>query len=256
MRCSVVTICLNAEKYLAYQLDTVAGQSWPDVEHILVDGGSTDGTLAVIESAAQKNPRLRWISEPDDGISDAMNKGLALATGDIVAFLHADDYYADREVLQRVVEVFAGEPNAQWLTGGVLHVDPAGRVLKQYPVRRWSYRRLLRGNILFHPATFVRRGAIESAGAFDTRLRYAMDYDLWLRLGERSAPLSLDLPLACFRIHPDSTSVKQVDAAFREELAVRCRYLDGKPLQKALHFLYYCLKFLPNRMSVRYADVR
>jgi glycosyltransferase involved in cell wall biosynthesis len=251
MKISVVTICLNAEKYLAHQLESVAGQSWPDVEQIVIDGGSTDHTLAIVRSAAQNNPRIRWSSGPDSGIGDAMNKGLALATGEIIAFLHADDFYVDDEVLDRVAGVFAAQPDTEWVTGGVHYVDGTGRILKRYPARRWSYQRLLRGNILFHPATFVRRRVLESVGGFDPSLRYTMDYDLWLRLGKRCAPCSLPEPLACFRIHSQSASVKHVDAAFKEEFQVRCRYLQGNPLQKALHLLYYCLKFLPNRMSVR-----
>jgi len=251
MRISVITICLNAEKYLAHQLKTVADQKWHDVEHIVVDGGSTDSTLSIIESAAKIYPELRWTSGPDAGISDAMNKGLALATGRVVAFLHADDCYADNKTLSRVAGIFEAQPDIEWLTGGVHYVDDTGTIVKSYRPRRWSYQRLLRGNILFHPATFLRRRALESIGGFDTSLRFTMDYDLWLRLGRRSAPFLVDLPLACFRVHPGSTSVKHVDAAFREELQVRCRYLDGKPLQRAMHLLYYYLKFLPNRNSVR-----
>lgn len=256
MKISVITICLNAERFLADQLESVARQSWRELEHVVVDGGSGDGTLDITRAAAGRDPRLRWVSGPDGGISDAMNKGVDLATGDVVAFLHADDLYADPTVLERVAEVFAAHPEAEWVTGGIRYIDEAGRVLKSYSLRRWSYRRLLRGNIIFHPATFVRRRALDSAGGFDTALRYTMDYDLWLRLGRRSAPFVLDLPLACFRIHPGSTSVKHVDAAFREELHVRYRYLQGKPLQKVLHMLYFWLKFLPNRMSVRSADGR
>lgn len=251
MRITVITICLNAEKYLAYQLKSVADQSWSDVEHIVVDGGSTDNTLAIIKSAAKSNPKIRWIRESDGGISDAMNKGLALASGEIIAFLHADDFYPESGVLESVAEIFAAHPGTEWLTGGVHYVDHTGQIVKSYRPRRWSYQRLLRGNILFHPATFVRSRAFENVGGFDTCLRYTMDYDLWLRLGKSSAPFRLDLPLACFRIHPESTSVQHVDVAFYEELRVRCRYLRGKPLQKALHLIYYCLKFLPNRISVR-----
>jgi glycosyltransferase involved in cell wall biosynthesis len=256
MKFSVVTICLNAEKYIAHQLKTVSDQSWLDFEHIIIDGGSADNTVAIIQSAAVVNPKLRWASGPDKGISDAMNKGLALATGDIITFLHADDFYADNEVLRRVGDIFSLQPQIEWLTGGIHHVDETGHALKSYKPRRWSYQRLLRGNILFHPATFIRSHVFGSAGGFDTRLRYTMDYDLWLRIGQYSAPYVLNQPLACFRVHPESTSVKHVDAAFKEEFHVRCRYLQGKPLQKFLHLLYYGLKFLPNRLSMRYIDVR
>lgn len=256
MMISVVTICLNAARFLPEQLESVARQSWRELEHIVIDGGSCDGSLEILRAAAARDSRLRWSSGPDDGISDAMNKGLALAAGDVVAFLHADDLYPDSRVLEQVAAAFAAHPEADWVTGGINHIDGGGRLLRSISPRRWSFRRLLRGNILFHPATFVRREALELAGGFDPSLRYTMDYDLWLRLGRRAAPCLLDLPLASFRVHAGSISVRQVDAAFLEEFRVRCRYLEGKPLQKALHLLFFALKFLPNRRSLRGADAR
>ncbi len=252
MKISVVTICLNAQAYIRKALSSVAAQTWHDVEHIIIDGGSTDTTVQIISEMAVKNPQLHWSSAPDNGISDAMNKGLAQVTGDIVCFLHADDFYPDTDVLADVAAVFTAHPDIRWMTGGIQHVDDAGQMLRRFPVRRWSYRRLLRGNIIFHPATFIKREALAVVGGFDTHLRYTMDYDLWLRLGTRWAPFLLDHSLACFRLHSGSMSVGQVDAAFREEFLVRCRYLEGKPLQKILHQSYYLLKFLPNRLSVRF----
>ncbi|MBJ6751448.1 glycosyltransferase family 2 protein [Geomonas anaerohicana] len=251
MKISIVTVCLNAEQYLEQQLASVASQSWRDLEQIVVDGGSTDRTLEIVQRAAQDEPRLRWTSGPDGGIGDAMNKGLALATGDVVGFLHADDFFADPSVLHKVADAF-DDPATEWVTGGIRYVDSRGEVVAAYAPRRWSYRRLLRGNILFHPATFVRRDVLQAVGGFDPALRYTMDYDLWLRLGRRCAPRRLDLPVACFRVHPHSTSVRHIDAAFREEFQVRCRYLRGKPVQRVLHLVYFALKFLPNRWSVRH----
>lgn len=256
MKISVITVCLDAERFLKEQLESVARQSWQDLEQIIVDGGSGDGTLDLLRAAALRDPRLTFVSGPDRGISDAMNKGMALATGDVVAFLHADDLYEDPQVLEQVAEAFSADPETQWVTGGMKHIDSGGRVLRTYRVRRFSYARLLRGNIVFHPATFVRRSALEAVGGFDASLRYTMDYDLWLRLGRRGYPTVLDRPLARFRVHPGSASTREVDAAFREELRVRLRYLKAKPLQKALHLVYFCAKYLPNRMSVRNADER
>lgn len=256
MKISVVTVCLNAGSHIQQTLSSVASQTWRDVEHIIIDGGSTDCTLRIIQEAAEINRNLRWNSDTDHGISDAMNKGLAMATGDVVAFLHADDFYPDNSVLEKVVELFSAQPEVEWLTGGMCHVDGNGRVMKSLPVRRWSYRRLLRGNTLFHPATFVRRRIFQEIGGFDTRLNYVMDYDLWLRLGKKSAPYLLNQPLASFRVHPESLSFQMVDAAFLEEFKVRWRYLQGKPLQKVLHLFYFGIKFLPNRLSVKYAHGR
>jgi glycosyltransferase involved in cell wall biosynthesis len=256
MKISVITVCLNAEKYIEQLLNSVAEQDWADVEHIIVDGCSCDNTISIVKSYAESNSKLSWTSCPDAGISDAMNKGLSLSSGEVVAFLHSDDFYVDSEVLGRVAKIFAAQPQIEWLTGGVHYVNEIGHIIKSYPTRHWSYQRLLRGNILFHPATFIRRRVLESVGGFDTRLRYTMDYDLWLRLGRLSAPYLLNSFLASFRVHPESTSVRDVDDSFKEEFQVRCRYLQGKPLQKTLHFIYFWLKFLPNRVSMRYVDAR
>lgn len=251
MKISVITVCYNAERFLARQLDSVACQSWPDVEQIVIDGGSTDRTLHIVRGGAERNPNLRWSSGPDMGISDAMNKGLSQATGDVVAFLHADDFYPDRDILAQVAKAFNDQHEAAWVTGALRHVDNSGIEVRTLPVRHWSYARLVRGNIIYHPATFVKRTVLEEVGGFDTSLQFAMDYDLWLRLGARTPPFLVPRVLACFRIHEGSLSVRRVDDAFREEFAVRCRYLRGKPLQRFMHRIYYGLKFFPNRLSVR-----
>lgn len=256
MKLTVVSICLNAERFIAPMLASVSRQTWHDREHIVVDGGSNDATLQIVREHAAAYPGCIVLDGPDHGISDAMNKGIAAATGDIVTFLHADDFYPQDNILQQVAECFCDHPGLEWLTGGLTHVDSAGRGIRTYPVRRWSYRRLLRGNIIFHPATFIRRDVLQELGGYDDGLHYTMDYDLWLRLGRRSTPFRLAMPLAAFRLHPDSCSVQALDAAFKEEFQVRCRYLQGKPLQRGLHWVYFLLKYLPNRLSLGYPDAR
>jgi glycosyltransferase involved in cell wall biosynthesis len=251
VKISVVTVCLNAELYIGQTLTSVASQTCHDVEHIVIDGGSTDSTLQIIKEAAEQNSALRWVSSKDNGISDAMNKGLTLATGDLISFLHADDVYSDNKVLENVAGIFNSNPTTEWLTGGIYYVNADGQILKNYKVRQWSYKRLLRGNTIFHPSTFVRREVLAAEGGFNSGLRYTMDYDLWLRLGKRSDPCLLDRPLACFRLHDCSLSVNQVDEAFVEELKVRFCYLQGRPLLKMMHLLYFAIKFIPNRLSMR-----
>jgi glycosyltransferase involved in cell wall biosynthesis len=256
MKLTVVSICLNAERFIAQMLSSVARQTWLDMEHIIVDGGSTDATLEIVHAHAAAHPDCIVLSGPDKGISDAMNKGLAAATGDVITFLHADDFYPRDDILQQVVEHFQRQPDFEWLTGGLSHVDSTNSIIRTFSVRRWSYRRLLRGNIIFHPATFIRREVLQEVGGYDIGLRYTMDYDLWLRLGRRSSPFLLAMPLAAFRVHPASCSFQALDAAFMEEFQVRCRYLQGKPLQQGLHWVCFWLKYLPNRLSLGCPDAR
>jgi glycosyltransferase involved in cell wall biosynthesis len=224
---SIITICLNSREHIAQTLESVARQDYPCIEHIVVDGGSTDGTLDIIRLHAEKDSRIRMVSGRDAGISEAMNKGLGLATGGIVAFLHSDDQYTHERVVSSVVDALCAAPGAHWLTGGLIEVDKAGRKLRLLPVRKFSLRRLLWNNIVYHPATFVRNEAFMKVGGFDLTLRYAMDYDLWLRLASIAHPVLLDQPLACFRVHQGSRSSANRLATLEEEYTVRKRYMKG-----------------------------
>jgi glycosyltransferase involved in cell wall biosynthesis len=251
VRVSIVTVCLNGKRYLDQAIQSVLSQDYHDLEYVIIDGGSTDGSLDLIRAYAAMDSRVKWFAGPDKGIADAMNKGIRMASGDIVAFLHADDFYPDDTVVGDVTAAYSSAPNRIWLTGGIDHVDTNGELQRKLRVRRYSFNRLLRGNIIFHPATFLAKSVYNQFGLFDENYRYAMDYDLWLRIGAVQAPLLLDRSLACFRVHPESSSVRQIDDAFREELQIRLTYLRGKPLRILLHYMYYLLKKVPNRFSLR-----
>jgi len=212
--------------YISRTLESVSAQCYPDIEHIIVDGGSDDGTIGVIEAFAANNKGIQWISEPDHGIGHAMNKGVELASGEIFGCLHADDYYSDETIVRQVAEAFEN-PGVIWVTGGICEVDSRGCEKRVLPVRRFSKRRLLRNNILFHPATFVRRDVFRDLGGFDEQLRYVMDYDLWLRFATISPPITINSELARFRVHSGSISSSHRVEALEEEYAVRRRYLNG-----------------------------
>lgn len=223
------------------------GQSCRDVEHVFVDGGSVDGTLALL-AACPGNTRL--LRDVGGGISRAMNAGIAAASGDIVAHLHADDYYADAEVLATVESAFAqadaaGRP-LDWVFGAIL-VWRDGRLLPAQPPPPFSYRAFAAGRATVpHPAVFIRRAAFARVGLFDERLRYAMDIDLWLRLGAGSRPGVIARPLAVFREHAGSASSSNKRAARREEFAVRRRHAGRAPFA----FAIYCLRYLKRRRAL------
>jgi len=252
LKLSIITITRNSERYLRETIDSVISQDYPAFEYIIVDGGSTDGTLDIIRDSAAMDRRIRWISEPDEGISDAMNKGIRLATGDVVAHIHSDDYYAGSDVFSFVAAEFIQNPEAIWLTGGEYVVDEGGVQLREIRVRRYGYRKLVRCNFILHPATFVRMEGFRAAGLFDLRRSYAMDYDLWLRLGSQGAPVRVDRPLACFRLHGGSVSSVQSERAFDEALAIRRELMKGEPLRFFFHYLYYLLKRGRNNRSTRH----
>jgi len=216
---SVVTPCLNAEATVAAALRSVREQGYAPLEHVVVDGGSTDGTMAIVRAAGE---HVRWVSEPDRGLSDAMNKGIAMARNDVVGWLNADDVYLPG-TLQKVADAFGRRPHAQWVTGRCLIIDADGREIrrgitryKDALLRRYSFPLFLTQNFISAPATFVRRDALRAVGGFEERFRYSMDYDVWLKLARRSAPVVLDEPLACFRMAEGSLSMSGFERQFRE----------------------------------------
>lgn len=241
---SVVTVVFNAKSHIEQTIQSVLAQTYRPVEYIVVDGGSTDGTLDIL---AKYDDRIDyWISEPDKGISDAMNKGILLSTGELIVNLHADDYFAGPSVLAAVCSEYLRQPGTLWMTGGIDIVDDDGRILQEIKARRYSYQRLTRGNILLHPATFVARKAFEQVGGFNADYRYAMDYDLWLRLGAIADPVALGLQVACFRAHAGSRSIARSDLAYDESWRIRKMFLRGHPLKILWHYLYYtfCRRFV------------
>lgn len=183
---SVITVCRDAEEHIADAIDSVLAQTWGDWEYVIVDGASSDGTIEVLRAQEPRfGGRLRWVSEPDDGLYDAMNKGLGLARGRFVEFLGADDRLRP-EALAIVARVIDDSPDVGIVCGGT-HVfgehsawDDAAR----HVVRRGLPARIPAS----HQATFVRRVAIEAAGGFDPKFSVAADYDLYLRLVEAGAP--------------------------------------------------------------------
>lgn len=251
LKISVITVTLNSAQFLAECLASVACQGDSLHEHVIVDGGSTDTTLEIIKSHAAADARVRWISEPDRGISDAMNKGVALATGDIISHLNSDDYYSNPQVLYSVLTCFASNPTFEWLTAGLTFVSSEGKFIRDIKVRRYSFSRLVRGNILLHPSTFIKRDLFNAVGGFDLSLSYCMDYDLFLRLGSVCPPLVLDEHLSCFRVHADGRSVSHSEQAYAEEFRVRRDFLSSKGRSMAYYWLDYQIKRHLNKLMYR-----
>lgn len=180
MKVSVITVCYNSAPTLARALESVAAQDWNDVEHIVIDGGSSDGSLAIID---RFRPSLSCVvSEPDHGIYDAMNKGLDRATGDIICFLNADDQYASSSVLSRVVGWMQAN---RWdaLMGDVAFFDERrpDRMIRKYRSDRFAPERLAWGWMPAHPGLFLRRALVERVGRFKTDYRIAGDFEFVVR---------------------------------------------------------------------------
>jgi glycosyltransferase involved in cell wall biosynthesis len=234
---TIVTPCLNGAATLREALDSVREQGYPgEVEHVVVDGGSTDGTLEILESAG-----VRYISEQDRGLSDAVNKGIRMARGEVIGWLNADDLYRPG-ALARVGKALADRPQALWATGPCLIVGADGeeirRAVTRYKnlfLRHYSYRLHLVQNFVSSPSTFVRRTAFDRIGLLDERFKYSMDYDLWLRLGRLQPPVLLHEPLAAFRMAEGSLSMTGFERQFAEHAQNAREHGQGHPLAVVLN---------------------
>jgi glycosyltransferase involved in cell wall biosynthesis len=220
MRFSVITITLNAEKYLSQTLHSVARQQGVEFEHIVWDGGSRDCTFEI----ARSFPHVKVIEGKDQGIADAMNQAAAYATGEFLLHLHADDLLAHGRVLLMVERVLRQHPHLEWLYGRAHFIDEKGSHVRTTPHEPFSIKRLRKYNFITHPAVFLSAAVFKKMGGFHTELNYCMDYDLWLRLSQFTTPYALATPLACFRQHADSLSTQEPLHVADEAYRVRNRY--------------------------------
>jgi glycosyltransferase involved in cell wall biosynthesis len=180
MKITIVTAVYNRAETLSGALASVARQTYRDVEHLIIDGKSNDNTLAVIEAA--RHTGMRVVSEADAGIYDALNKGFALATGDVVGLVHSDDFLAHDRVLEQIMAAFA-DPAIDAVYGDLDYVAAANpdKVIRRWQAGIFSPAKLRRGWMPPHPALFIRRCVWEQYGDYDTRYRIAGDYDAVLR---------------------------------------------------------------------------
>lgn len=183
MKVTVITVTFNSAKTIVDTLESVAAQSHPSIEHIVVDGGSRDGTVDLV--AAHGAHVARVISEPDDGIYDAMNKGIALATGDVIGCINSDDFYASTEAIAKVAAAFA-HPAVDAVYGDLCYVrqEDTSRVVRYWRSSVFLPGLFNRGWCPPHPTLFLRRGVYERCGVFDLQYRIAADVELMARLFE------------------------------------------------------------------------
>jgi glycosyltransferase involved in cell wall biosynthesis len=213
---SIVTPAYNAAAFLEETIESVLSQDYPEIEYIVMDGGSSDGTLDILR---RYEGRLRYLSRPDRGQSNAVNQGFAMARGRFFAFLNADDTYCAGAV-RTAVRHLIGNPDAAVVYGEGHWVDRDGSPIGRYPTEPFDPKLFARNCFICQPAAFIRSEVFRAVGGLNEELHFALDYDLWIRISRRYRMLKVDDLLASSRIHLQSKTVGGRRQAFREHIRV------------------------------------
>ncbi len=238
---SVVTPSLNQGRFLRQCIESVLSQTRSKFEFLIIDGGSTDETLSVIRE--YESSISYWVSESDSGQSDAINKGFLRSSGEIVAWLNADDYYLPR-AFDSVVDAYRADPSAPFYFGDGLRVDETGEVIANFfPTDTLAFDRqaLIMGlNYILQPSTFINRRALEQVGYLDTGLHYGLDSDLWMRLSGLGVPRVVPSVLAATREYATTKTASGSFARIEELRMISMKY-SGLPITPGVvcYFLGY-----------------
>ena len=238
---SIITPVLNGAKYIRECIDSVLNQTYPNIEHIFVDGGSNDGTLDMLASYRLKYPeRIRFISEPDKGAGEAWNKGWKMASGEIYGWLGADDTYEPEAVLT-VVEFFSANPDAYFVFGDCNYISETGKVIGKAKTRDFDLKEAINSACYIPcPSAFYSKKVIEKVGYLDTR-ETGVELDYWIRVGKVFLMHRIKKPLSNFRIHKDSVSgARESEKMYALEGFAICRRHGGSVFSpRGIRYLLY-----------------
>ena len=227
---SIVTPSYNQGRFLKRTIESVLTQSYPNIEYVVIDGGSNDESVEILESYGE---RFYWESKADRGQADAINKGFARVRGEILAYLNSDDVLLPGAIA-RVVRFFQEHPSVDMVYGDADYIDENDRVTGVYRTADYSVDRLLEDCMVCQPAAFWRRRIAEEVGPFDDQLNYTMDYDYWLRIAKEGGDIRfLREKLACSRLYPETKTLSARSKIYKEIFKV-CRKHAGK-----VHESYY-----------------
>jgi len=227
MKISIITITYNSEKTLRDTMESVLNQSYKDIEYILVDGKSKDTTCDIIRSYGDRVSK--FVSEKDGGLYDALNKGIRMATGDVVGFLHSDDIFASNETLKLIAEAFI-KFNVDSVYGDLVYVDQedTNKIIRFWRSHRFSRARMLTGWMPPHPTFYAKREVYENYGGFNITFRIAADYESMLRFLVRFRASTFYIPLVLIRMRVGGESNKSIKNVMRKSLEdIRAMHMNG-----------------------------
>lgn len=181
MRVSIITVCYNRKVTISKSIESVLGQDYPYIEYIIVDGNSTDGTKEIIQSYSDKI--TRYISEPDKGMYDAINKGLSMATGDVIGLMHSDDEFYDKTVVSQIVAAFKSAPDTDGLYGNGIYIsnDAEERIIRNRIGGPYDFNNIASGWLPLHPTVYLKKSLIEKYGYYNLDFKIASDTEFLLR---------------------------------------------------------------------------
>jgi glycosyltransferase involved in cell wall biosynthesis len=253
---SIITPSFNQASFIEETIQSVLNQNYPNLEYIIKDAGSTDGTLDIVKKYTKKYPKtVKLITKKDNGQSDGINQGIRESTGDIIGYLNSDDVYFPN-TLEIVAKRFLKNGSTKWVTGDYVIIDDKGNKIQSFVAfykgffrKKPSFLTLSLLNFIVQPSTFWRRSLIKEFGFFDRSLHYCMDYDFWLRIIKKYKPDVVNEKLSLFRIHKKSKGGSQYRKQFVEEHDVLKRYTSDfllillhKIHSKAIIFVYSLIK--------------
>jgi len=241
---SIVTPSYNQGRFIEDTILSVKNQDYPNIEHIVVDGGSTDNTLDILKKY-EGTYNMRWISEPDEGQSDAINKGFRMAKGEIIGWLNSDDVYFTRDVISYVVKRFKKFPHADFIYGNCAYIDVDNNIFRVLRRSQRDYNKLFRGFSLSQPASFTRRKVILK-NKLDKNLHFTMDFEFWLRVGRKCNFMYVDKILAASRVHRHRKTISGKDKLEVERRTVMRKY--GLKFDLKYYILRYFFDF-PDLMT-------
>jgi glycosyltransferase involved in cell wall biosynthesis len=244
MKISIVTVCYNSDKTIETTIISVKKQTYKNIEYIIIDGGSQDNTLNIVKKYESVfNDNMHWLSEPDNGLYDAMNKGIKMATGDVIALINSDDLFCDDKALEKVMKVFADNPKIDSVYADLFYVSQNDT---DKIVRKWITGRQRKFNLGWHPAhptLYLKKEVYEKFGFFNLNFKLAADFELMLRFFDKNKISSIYIPEAFVKMRLGGETNKNFENIYKQNLeCIKAFVVNDLKVSK---FLYPFYRVLP-----------
>jgi glycosyltransferase involved in cell wall biosynthesis len=207
---SIITVSYNSEKFIEDTINSVRKQTYNSIEHIIIDGNSIDNTVDIINKYDHiQNYKLKWISEKDNGMYEAINKGIKMSNGDYLAFLNSDDIYFSEFIIERVVNFFSKNKNVDWIFSDFYNINENNEIIFKYKIPKYNWKHLACSSwsYITHPTTFFKKNIFDKY-LFNENYKMAADYEFFLKIGNEFECKKTDFVISKFRIHSNALTSK------------------------------------------------